>query len=1388
MNFLFFDRNDELQFIRDDASDAIFTHGTLNLAAAFPINKDKLIEDGMRIGFLDRDSNFQLFEIRVLINDVPGNMQTIESAEHVAIAELTDEIVEDEAPASETAKEAATIALTGSAWAVGTYVSSDDNSTEWSYMTRWACLCDIRDTWGVRIVPRLTISGTAITGRYIDIVSATPVNRGVRLEVNKNLEQAGVTYDDHAQYTALYGFGKEIQSDSGSEKLKFSGVEWATPTNPANKPIGQEWVEDTAATALYGRNGRKRVGIVEFPDIEDSYDLLDATWTYLQASLAPSVTIDCTILDLYKIGYAGEYITDNDTVTCIIDPLNVAVQLCVVDIDEDLLRPENTKPTIGVYRPDIVGMINDNIADTRSQGRLIGQPATGLYTSYIAIYDSIIKTLAASILHQTDNFQVMNLAGNNMLQITAEDEETGEPGARLKLGESGYPPLFEDDFVLPLKNGGFGDTFHRLHWVTSVPSNDLGIDGDTAIRYAGSGSSFSDIAPSIGSYETTTRFGLTRVWNRSNGSPYVDIGNSSAARRGCYWSFTTPAAGFSSMGLKFTVGKIIDGVWYGWNLDLPITVAVYANTGSSTPLGSATFIPDNYMKEVNIPLTFDTPLAGETTYYIAIYDPSSAYNKSSALIQTATVMIPGESSADSEVGVYVKVGGHYTDVTAAVVAALSSHVLDKENPHEVTAAQAGAVPTGRKVNRKALSTDITLSASDVRAAAANHAHGHLLNDGQMEGITDEGQFVITGTGGKVTTATGAAARTYAGAAAADHAHGNINNDGTLGTSDYHFVITGEAGYMTDLSPASALTLLGGSAAAHTHGNISNDGKIGSTANLPVFTGASGLLGAISAGTARTNLGLGAAAVLATGTTNGTIPLIGAGDKLATSVIPAISDLGAVPTSRTVNGHALTGDVSVTLGDVGGAAASHAHGNLLNDGTFAAGADKAVITGVGGGITTATFAALKSLLAIIAGDIPISDAGEYYSGATVEAALQELGGAVGGTPSASNVTISDSGDYYTAENIEAALQEIGASLALKSSSDHVHGNISNDGKIGSTANLPVFTGASGLLGAISAGTARTNLGLGAAAVLATGTTNGTIPLIGAGDKLATSVIPAISDLGAVPTSRTVNGHALTGDVSVTLGDVGGAAASHAHGNLLNDGTFAAGADKAVITGVGGGITTATFAALKSLLAIIAGDIPISDAGEYYSGATVEAALQELGGAVGGTPSASNVTISDSGEHYTSENVEGALQEIGVHEHGYITNSGKIGSISDLFCVTGTAGVLNVISVAAAKTLLAIIGTDVSISDSGDYYTAENIEAALQEIGASLALKSSSDHVHGNITNDGKIGSTANLFVVTGASGGITVASGLAARGTMRIFYDDTEPASPANGDLWFPAAT
>jgi hypothetical protein len=69
--------------------------------------------------------------------------------------------------------------------------------------------------------------------------------------------------------------------------------------------------------------------------------------------------------------------------------------------------------------------------------------------------------------------------------------------------------------------------------------------------------------------------------------------------------------------------------------------------------------------------------------------------------------------------------------------------------------------------------------------------------------------------------------------------------------------------------------------------------------------------------------------------------------------------------------------------------------------------------------------------ITASAIESADPGDYYTGATVQAQLQEAGAALaalGGAVAADDVAIADAGAYYTGTDVEAALQEAGASIA------------------------------------------------------------------------------------------------------------------------------------------------------------------------------------------------------------------------------------------------------------------------------------------------------------------------------------------------------------------------
>lgn len=388
MQFYFFDKDDKMLFARSDAIEAHAIREELKHTATFPYNESKIITVGMRVGWVNSNGALELYEIRQPTTTEPDGVQSYE-AEHIAISELTDCVVQDIRPYDVTASTALTSILQGTPWQVGTVYVNPTGSSNFYWVSAWEAVVEAETVWGVRFEPRLTFNGTQITGRFLDIVSASGTFYGVRLTLDRNVSQAGVTYDDRELATAMFGRGRgEIvgSTDAGDptygRKIDFSSVVWSTANgDPADKPEGQTYVEDVAATAAWGRNGVPRYRIVEF-DTDDPAELLTLTWEALEATNAPKITIDMTVADLQRIGYAQEGMGLGDLVNVILQPLGIMQQAQVVQLDEDLLYPENTRPVIGDYRSNII--YKDVQTDKTAQaGAQIAQNAPGLLQGFI---------------------------------------------------------------------------------------------------------------------------------------------------------------------------------------------------------------------------------------------------------------------------------------------------------------------------------------------------------------------------------------------------------------------------------------------------------------------------------------------------------------------------------------------------------------------------------------------------------------------------------------------------------------------------------------------------------------------------------------------------------------------------------------------------------------------------------------------------------------------------------------------------------------------------------------------------------------------------------------------------------------------------------------------
>lgn len=400
MDCIFLNAAGTTLFARNDMESGHWVQQELNLTADFPFDPAKKIERGMRIAFRSPVNDvLQVFEVKIVTNQEPEHYQQI-TAEHICISELTDEHINTTKIDNETAIQALGTALTGTLWSVGTSSDINVQSADFSRGSVWDAVNTIQQNWNVYITPRVVISSAGvITNRYLDIEPAEGTWRGLRLSVRKNMLDPSVTYDDEDVYTALYGYGGNVDKahasgDDTTEELTFASVVWtATSEHPA-KPSGQTYLEWPEKTALYGRNGRPRFGYYQNGSITDADILLEKTWESLQQSCNPKISISGTVVDLYRLGYKDQPIQLHDLVIVEIEETGETFQKQIICCDIDLIDPTGSRVEIGDYIPNIV-YINRDTAKKASGGGGGGRgrgSMTNLEDDDIKTFTEFIKT------------------------------------------------------------------------------------------------------------------------------------------------------------------------------------------------------------------------------------------------------------------------------------------------------------------------------------------------------------------------------------------------------------------------------------------------------------------------------------------------------------------------------------------------------------------------------------------------------------------------------------------------------------------------------------------------------------------------------------------------------------------------------------------------------------------------------------------------------------------------------------------------------------------------------------------------------------------------------------------------------------------------------------
>lgn len=365
MEFIFLNAAGTTLFVRDDMESGHWVQEQMNVTADFPFDAGKVIRIGQRIAFRDPATDtLEVFEIISVVNQEPDHYQQI-TAEHICIAELSDEHIDKTEISGKTAAQALTTALTGTLWSVGNNTASGTQDADFSRGSVWDAVNTIQQNWNVYITPRVTISSAgAITGRYLDIAPAQGTWRGLRMSVRKNMIDPAVTYDDSEVYTALYGYGGSVDvaqtgQDDKTEELTFKDVVWAATSSHPAKPANQTYLEWPEKTAIYGRNGRPRYGYYQNANIKDATLLLEKTWESLQKSSEPKISISGTCADLHRLGYADQPIRLHDQAIVEIEETGELFYKQVICNDVDLVDPTGTRPEIGDYIQNIVYINRD---------------------------------------------------------------------------------------------------------------------------------------------------------------------------------------------------------------------------------------------------------------------------------------------------------------------------------------------------------------------------------------------------------------------------------------------------------------------------------------------------------------------------------------------------------------------------------------------------------------------------------------------------------------------------------------------------------------------------------------------------------------------------------------------------------------------------------------------------------------------------------------------------------------------------------------------------------------------------------------------------------------------------------------------------------------------
>lgn len=272
--------------------------------------------------------------------------------------------IKDIRPRDRTASNMLQIALQGTRWSVGQVSDGGTSSTNFYYVNTLEAIQKIVNLFNLEAVFSVSLDkhNARVVRRQVNLYSQQGERTGKRFEYGSNLLTVEREENSENLVTALIGRGKgeEIYHDADGNKttapasnandapdgygrrINFADVVWSKANgNPVDKPAGQEYVEDPAATAVYGfDDGKPRIGLEVFEDITDPNELLQATWKALQVLKRPKVSFKASVIDVGNLGLG-------DTVAIIRHDIQIEYFTRVYKVTHNLLNEKQNTIELG---------------------------------------------------------------------------------------------------------------------------------------------------------------------------------------------------------------------------------------------------------------------------------------------------------------------------------------------------------------------------------------------------------------------------------------------------------------------------------------------------------------------------------------------------------------------------------------------------------------------------------------------------------------------------------------------------------------------------------------------------------------------------------------------------------------------------------------------------------------------------------------------------------------------------------------------------------------------------------------------------------------------------------------------------------------------------------